>query len=136
MEEMKAANSDLDLRKVLTSLVDTVEGRPQTTQGISPMRPFGNILASEIKVIHDDSQSVFPESVYSNVISRRNRWKSMYSSNYYPLTEREYSKWYGENVLGMSDVDKPATAPPFMTDRRPNTVHLKNPDREKVGTVL
>ena len=45
----------------------------------------GNHLASGLKRIHDDSASVFPESVYTSVDSENNRWRSLYDSEFIPL---------------------------------------------------
>ena len=46
---------------------------------------IGNHLASGLKRIHDDSASVFPESVYTSVDSENNRWRSLYNSEFIPL---------------------------------------------------
>lgn len=50
--------------------------------------PTGGYIASELKKIHDDSMSVFPESVYSVEGARRQtRWKSTMHSDFIPISE-------------------------------------------------
>ena len=47
----------------------------------------GNFFAHKLKEIHDDSRSVFPESVYSTASQARNRWTSLTKIDYLPMEQ-------------------------------------------------
>ena len=51
-----------------------------------PLYP-GNYVAHKLKAMHDDSKSVFPESVYSTKTQANNRWTSMTKADYIPFQE-------------------------------------------------
>ena len=46
--------------------------------------PPGNVRSLEIKGEHEDSKSLFPESVYSTDSQRRGKWTKMYDVNFIP----------------------------------------------------
>ena len=50
-----------------------------------PKGPPGGFIASELKKIHDDSVSVFPESVYNGEGRRQARWATTMKTDYIPI---------------------------------------------------
>ena len=60
---------------------------PRWMRSSDPPEVPGNYIAHRIKLIHDDSQSIFPESVYSSQTQLKNRWKSLMHSDYVPMEE-------------------------------------------------
>ena len=69
-----------------------------------PLYP-GNYVAHKLKAMHDDSKSVFPESVYSTKTQANNRWKSMTKTDYIPLEEirskARRAENFNENKVGV-----------------------------------
>ena len=128
MEELRELEA-LDLRSVLNTLTQVNSARPRL-ESITPaagatgprmLDPPGNFYASGIKQIQDDSSSVFPESLYSNVSSRRRRWMSTYDKDYIPRQEAEYDRWLDDYMHSVADINhnlKPGTAPPAFVGMR------------------
>ena len=67
----------------------------------------GNYVAHKLKEIHDDSRSVFPESVYSTASQVQNRWKSLTRTDYLPIEELQERALQKERhkPLGVSQLD-------------------------------
>ena len=65
-----------------------------------PLYP-GNYVAHKLKAMHDDSKSVFPESVYSTETQADNRWKSMTKADFIPLEEIRRKSRRDENEVSV-----------------------------------
>ena len=137
MDELREFTA-LDLKSVLNSLTAANSARPRlestTPAGPRLFDPPGNFYASGIKQIQDDSASVFPESIHSNVTSRRRRWMSTYDKDYIPREEADYDRWLDEYMHSVADINlKPGTAPAFvgmraMTSPSKMTEQMKGKD--------
>ena len=70
-----------------------------------PRDPPGGFIAAELKKIHDDSMSIFPESVYSMEGGRRRaRWKSTMHSDFIPIERlRERAEKKQQKLLKVSE---------------------------------
>lgn len=87
--------------------------------------PPGNVIASKLRHIFDDSSSMFPESTYSTDIRKQRRWQSVVQSDYKPILN-----WREVFVT----VAKPPTSLPFR-DEPPKVSHL-SPCMLAIGVSL
>ncbi|KAK2190720.1 hypothetical protein NP493_73g05064 [Ridgeia piscesae] len=76
----------LRLDHPLTSVIRDVDIQPRKTEDVP-----GNFIALNMRLVFDDTRSLFPASVYSQKIKKLNRWRSLYSSDFMPqMTKPEF----------------------------------------------
>ncbi|KAI0241762.1 hypothetical protein LSAT2_019490 [Lamellibrachia satsuma] len=76
----------LRLDHPLTSVIRDVDIQPRKTEDVT-----GNFLALNMRLVFDDTRSLFPNSVYSQKMKKINRWRSLYASDFMPqMTKPEF----------------------------------------------